>query len=220
MKALLLGSIGTLSDTSELQREAFNAAFERHGLDWSWDRDVYRDMLRNSGGQARIEAQAQAEGIVVDAAAIHATKSSLFQEMLDAGRATARPGLRDTLERARKDGIGLAFVSTTSRENVDRLLAGIDVAPDTFDLVTSADDVAAGKPAPEVFHLAADRLGVSRADCTAVEDNVEGIRAAHDAGMTCIAWPNANTEGHDFGEARIAGANLFDTVFPDAAPAR
>lgn len=50
MTALLFGSIGTIADTSELQREAFNAAFLRHGLDWSWDRATYRALLTTAGG--------------------------------------------------------------------------------------------------------------------------------------------------------------------------
>ncbi|CTQ49882.1 HAD family hydrolase [Jannaschia donghaensis] len=220
MKALLLGSIGTLSDTSELQREAFNAAFLRHGLDWSWDRDDYRDMLRASGGQDRIETQAAAEGISVDAAAIHATKSAMFQEMLNQGRADPRPGVMDAIERARADGTKLGFVTTTSRANVDSVLAALDIVPETFDIITSSDDVTHGKPASEVYHLAAERLAVSRADCTVVEDNVGGVRAALDAGMACIAWPNENTADHDFGGVRVAGTNLGDTLYPATADAR
>lgn len=213
MKALLLGSIGALSDTSELQREAFNAAFSKHGLNWSWDRETYRKMLRTSGGQARITAQAEAEGIAIDAAAIHATKSELFQTILDAGRATPRPGVTEAIAFAQTNDLKLGFISTTSRANIDSLLAGIDIAPGTFDLITSDDDVASGKPAPDVFHFAAERLGVSRADCTVVEDNTDGVRAAQRAGMTCIAWPNANTADHDFGDATIATGNLFETLF-------
>ena len=53
MPALLLGSISTVADTSERQRQAFNQAFEAHGLDWRWDQDQYRSMLSRSGGQAR-----------------------------------------------------------------------------------------------------------------------------------------------------------------------
>ncbi len=53
MSALLFGSISTIADTSELQREAYNRAFEAHGLEWNWDRDRYRSMLDSSGGKNR-----------------------------------------------------------------------------------------------------------------------------------------------------------------------
>ena len=55
MPALLFGSISTIADTSELQRQAFNDAFEAHGLDWRWDRDEYRSLLEQSGGMDRVD---------------------------------------------------------------------------------------------------------------------------------------------------------------------
>ncbi|WP_208454489.1 HAD-IA family hydrolase [Jannaschia marina] len=212
MQALLLGSIGVLSDTSELQREAFNTAFERHGLDWSWDRDAYREMLTASGGTARIAVQATEAGVEIDAAAVHATKSALFQEMLAQGRATLRPGVRAAMDLARGKGARLGFVTTTGRDNVDALLAALDIPPAEFDLITSRDDVTEGKPAPEVYHLACERLDVSRTACVAVEDNVDGARAANAAGIPCLVWPNANTAGHDFGDLPRVGDSLLDAL--------
>lgn len=220
MNALLFGSIGTLSDTSELQREAFNEAFRTHGLDWTWDRKAYRDMLRSSGGKARIAAQADAEGIDVDAGAIHDIKSALFQKMLDDGRAEARPGVRDALKRARDEGRKLGFVTTTDRANVDRLLAALGIAPSTFDIVTSRDDATNGKPAPDIYELAARRLAVAPRDCLVVEDNSDGVRAALAAGMACIAWPNANTKGHDFTGAQMVKDSLPEMIFSNLPAAR
>lgn len=75
MPALLFGSISTVVDTSELQRRAFNQAFQMHDLDWEWERDDYRGMLAASGGQNRIAAYAQSLGQQVDARAIYLTKS-------------------------------------------------------------------------------------------------------------------------------------------------
>ena len=54
MSAILFGSISSLADTSEIQREAFNAAFAEHGLVWRWDRDDYRSQLRSNGGADRL----------------------------------------------------------------------------------------------------------------------------------------------------------------------
>ena len=218
MKALLLGSIGTLSDTSELQRRAFNGAFRDHGLDWHWERDVYRHMLRESGGARRIRAQADAEGAEVDADAVHATKSERFQALLDGGAAEARPGVDALIARARSEGVGLGFVTTTSRENVAALLRGLDLAPAAFDVVVTRDDVAAAKPAPDCYHFAAAALATAPEHCLAVEDNSDGVRAALAAGMACLAWPNANTEGHDFDGARLVGGDIAAAVWDgDAA---
>ena len=80
MSAILFGSISTLADTSELQRRAFNEAFAAHNLDWQWSQDDYREMLGSNGGAQRIADYAASRGDDVDAAEVHATKSSIFQE--------------------------------------------------------------------------------------------------------------------------------------------
>ena len=53
-KAMLFGSIGTLAETSDIQRNSFNEAFKISGLDWFWDEDKYRNLLSKSGGTGRI----------------------------------------------------------------------------------------------------------------------------------------------------------------------
>ena len=55
MKAVLFGSIGTLIETSDIQRESFNQAFKEAGLDWYWDQEDYTKLLKKSGGTKRIE---------------------------------------------------------------------------------------------------------------------------------------------------------------------
>ncbi|MET0929093.1 MAG: hypothetical protein ABWX74_06215, partial [Aeromicrobium sp.] len=82
MSAILFGSISTLADTSELQRRAFNEAFSAHGLDWTWERDDYVGMLGSNGGAGRIAEYATSKGVDVDADAVHATKSQIFQDLL------------------------------------------------------------------------------------------------------------------------------------------
>ena len=54
--ALIFDVDGTLAETEELHRQAFNHAFARHGLDWQWDRAVYKDLLRVTGGKERMRA--------------------------------------------------------------------------------------------------------------------------------------------------------------------
>lgn len=213
MKAILLGSIGTLADTSEIQRHAFNEAFADHGLDLAWERDHYRHMLEVAGGADRIRRAAEARGIPVDADAVHATKSERFRAHLDAGEAEARPGIVALIERAQHDGLNLGLVTTTSRENVDRLLRALDVPRSAFDVIVTREDVSAPKPAPDCYHLAAASIATAPEDCLAVEDNVDGAQAAMAAGMTCLAWPNANTEGHDFGPARPVSGDIAASVF-------
>ena len=67
MRALLFGSIGTLIETSNIQRESFNQAFKEIGLDWHWDQESYKKLLKKSGGTKRIEDFAQKNNVNVDA---------------------------------------------------------------------------------------------------------------------------------------------------------
>ena len=82
-KALFIGSIGVIAETSDLQRQAFNAAFERFGLPLQWDRASYAKMLRKPGGKARILAAAEEAGLadIVDASAVYAVKQGAFDAL-------------------------------------------------------------------------------------------------------------------------------------------
>lgn len=213
MKALLFGSIGNLSDTSEMQREAFNNAFAHHNLDWYWSRDVYRELLRQSGGRGRIASMAKEAGHEVEAAAIHATKSALFQSALERGGATPRPGVKDAIARARKEGAALGLVTTTSSDNVNQLLSALDLPPKTFDVIVTAEQVESGKPSPDCYACAAATLALSPKQCIDVEDNVDGVRAALAAGTPCLAWPGENNIGHDFKGARMVEGSLMNAVW-------
>lgn len=203
MPAVLFGSISTLADTSELQRAAFNEAFVAHGLDWSWDRDEYLALLEKSGGQDRVSEYAAARGETVDAAAIHATKSEIFQSSLSAEQLEARAGVVDTIAEARSQGYRVALVTTTTPENVSALLAALapQVEAAHLDLVLDATDVERPKPDPAAYDLALVRLGVDASDAVAIEDNLGGVESARAAGLAVVAFPNENTVGHDFGAA-------------------
>jgi HAD superfamily hydrolase (TIGR01509 family) len=98
------------------------------------------------------------------------------------------PGATDALARlARRWPLGMA--SSSPREVVDAVLTQAGIAS-LFRAVVSSDEVATGKPAPDVYLEAARRLGVAPGDCVAVEDSTNGILAAHAAGMAVVAVPN------------------------------
>ncbi|QUJ76562.1 HAD-IA family hydrolase [Sulfitobacter albidus] len=202
MKAILFGSLSVLVDTSELQRTAFNTAFREAGLDWDWTPDLYRDLLTASGGRDRIADYAEGRGDTVDVAALHARKSEIFQDALRSSDIGLRPVTLEMMDFADETGIKTAFVSTTSRENLDAVMQGFG-GQDALKLalVTDADTVSAGKPDPAIYLHALDALGLEAADVIAVEDNVPGMQAAQAAGITCVVYPNQNTVGHDFGGA-------------------
>jgi HAD superfamily hydrolase (TIGR01509 family) len=98
------------------------------------------------------------------------------------------PGAIDTVRRL-ADEFALGLASSSNRELIDLVLAagGID---SLFAATASSEEVAAGKPAPDVYLEVARRLGVDPHDCVAVEDSHNGIRSAKAAGMRCVAVPN------------------------------
>src|SRR5690242_15412130 len=162
-------------------------------------------MLATSGGSARVAEYGKTRGQAVDAQAVHATKSALFQKSL-AGAATPRPGVVETIRQAKAAGVKLGLVTTTAPENVAALLdaLGPDIGRDDFDVVVDSGQVEQPKPDGAAYAYALRQLGEDAAHAVAVEDNVDGVRAAVAADVTCVAFPNANTAGHDFpGAARV-----------------
>lgn len=198
MSAILFGSISSLADTSELQRQAFNDTFSRLGLDWFWDRDTYRAMLASNGGEKRVAEYAEQREDTVDVAAIHALKTDRFHELLATASIRARSGVVDCVRAARSRGIPVVVVTTTSPENVTAVLEASDLERTSFEFVLDADHVENPKPDPEVYRLALARLAISPGACIAIEDNAGGLAAATAAGVPCVAFPNENTAGHDF----------------------
>ncbi|QPH55018.1 HAD-IA family hydrolase [Pontivivens ytuae] len=213
MDALFFGSIGTVAETSEMQRRAFNAAFAEDGLDWDWGRELYQDMLTRSGGADRIRRYADQHGPDLDderIARLHARKTEIFDKEMQETGLTPRPGVRRLLTEARKEKLPVAFVTATGKENVDALLTATSgiLRPDDFDLIVTREMIEEGKPAPDAYNLALERLNVSHP--LAIEDNAQGVSAAVAAGIPCIATPGANTTGEDYSDAVAVLPHLGD----------
>ncbi len=216
MPAILFGSIGSLADTSELQRRAFNEAFQTHGLNWNWDQATYSELIKSSGGKERIADVAASKGETVNAAAVHQTKSEIFQKLMVVEDIKPRAGVIEVIEKASAAGVELGFITTTSAENVAGLLAALEPAIATahFKLILNRSDVADSKPSPEVYELALRELGFKASECVAVEDNVAGVASARAAGIACVATPGTNYANHDFSQATTVVDRLdFDALY-------
>ncbi|MEM9968009.1 MAG: HAD-IA family hydrolase [Pseudomonadota bacterium] len=196
MRAVLFGSIGTLAETSELQRAAFNAAFAEAGLGWSWSRETYKRMLIKSGGRARIAAFARSQQTAVNVDQLHQRKTEIFQELLSLSKLEARPGVFDTLQALRDANTPISLVTTTSLSNVAQVLSALELEQGVFDVLVHAGLVQHPKPAPDAYRFALETLGVPAGDSLAIEDNPDGVIAAQTAGVPCIALPG---DMHDEG---------------------
>jgi HAD superfamily hydrolase (TIGR01509 family) len=202
MSAILFGSISTVADTSELQRDAFNRAFDDHGLGWRWDREQYVEMLASNGGRDRIAEFARSAGEDVDADAVHRTKSEWFRRLVRENPPKPREGVAETISAAHRNGHKVGLVTTTSPENIEALVGALGtILGEGFDLVVDSTQVEKPKPDGAAYTFALAQLGEPAGECVAIEDNVGGVDAARDAGVACVAFPNANTAEHDFGAA-------------------
>lgn len=208
LSALILDVDGTLAETEEAHRRAFNESFAAAGLGWRWSRETYAGLLRTAGGRERLRAfqsgLPEGERLAADAiAALHRDKTARYREIVAGGGLALRPGVAVLVARARARGLRLAVATTTGRENVETLTAACWGRPAAavFDAIATGDEVAAKKPAPDVYRLALARLGLAPAACLAVEDSRIGLRAALAAGIATVVTPSAWTRGEDFAGA-------------------
>jgi HAD superfamily hydrolase (TIGR01509 family) len=209
-RALIFDVDGTLAETEELHREAFNAAFAASGLDWSWDQNLYRDLLRTTGGRERILVHAGRIGAEVDAAALHKLKTRIYGERVEAGLLALRPGVAALIEHGRREGMALAIATTTSRPNVAALITATlgREAVSWFASIRTGEDVAVKKPDPEVYHLVLSDLGLSAPDCLCFEDSQNGLEAALRAGLPTIVTPSLYSAHDDFSGATLVVESL------------
>ncbi|KYH03487.1 HAD family hydrolase [Bradyrhizobium sp. DOA1] len=207
--ALIFDVDGTLAETEELHRQAFNHAFARHGLGWEWDRAVYKDLLRVTGGKERMRAHHARLEIAVplsdaDIAELHRIKTAHYAGLIETGCCPLRPGVAELLAAAKARGQRLAIATTTSHANIDALLSQA-LGPrwtGDFDAVVAGDDVRHKKPAPDVYLEVLARLRLDAPDCVAIEDSANGLIAASRANIPVLITRSLYFRDDDFSDAR------------------
>ena len=205
-KALIFDVDGTLAETEELHRQAFNRAFAVAGVDFTWNRELYGELLGVTGGRRRILSYFERRGMAIDDAALasatqlHAAKNRHYAEAMAGGAIALRPGVARVVAEARESGIKVAIATTTGRSNLTALLDAVaaTLPRNSFDVVVTGEDVTALKPDPEAYVLALRRLGLPAAACLAFEDSEVGLRAAVGAGIATIVTPSLYTRHQDF----------------------
>ncbi len=223
LRALIFDVDGTLAETEEAHRAAFNATFAAHRLNWFWNRDDYARLLKTTGGKERMAAYCAEIGVETrpDIAALHADKTRRYTAALAEGRLALRPGVGALMARARAAGLRLAIATTTSRPNVEALAQCVWGRPasDLFDVIAAGDEVAAKKPAPDVYLLALARLDLPASAAIALEDSRNGLLSARAAGLRCVITPSVYTATEDFTGADWVIPSLDNAHLPEVLQA-
>jgi beta-phosphoglucomutase family hydrolase len=194
---------GVLVDTAPFHFQAWRALFASQGKDLS--EDEFRrtfglrndDILRMNLGEMPPERLRE----------LADRKEELFREAIN-GRIVPLPGAVDLVRRLRAKSVKQAVVSSAPRQNVETILEALALAA-AFDALVTEQDVQRGKPDPQGYLLAAERLDVPPAKCIVIEDAPAGVEAAKRAGMRCIGLAAARRP-EDLAASDLVVATLED----------
>ncbi len=142
-------------------------------------------------------------------------KEALYREIVGRSEIAALPGAAEWLARLREAGVPCAVASSTQRLNIDAVLARIGLQ-EAFCAIVSAEDVVHGKPHPEVFLKAAERLRIAPDRCVVFEDAHVGIEAGHAAGMKVVAVTTTH-RADELGAADVVVRQLDELTIEQVA---
>lgn len=230
MTALLFDCDGVLADTErDGHLPAFNLMFDELGVPAHWSEDDYAEKLRIGGGKERMASLFAEPGFPERAgvpddpqartdllARWHRTKTAHFKQLVADGKIPPRSGVHRVVNEALDRGWTVAVCSTSAEESV-RAVAERAAGADAVSKISffCGDVVPAKKPAPDVYLLAVEELGLDPADTLVVEDSRNGLLAATAAGLRCLVTVSSYTREERFDEAVLVVSELGD---PGGAP--
>ena len=195
--ALLWDVDGTLAETErDGHRVAFNGAFQALNVPWRWDEQRYGALLKVAGGRERLlhdmrfqeDAPPDNAEREILAGKVHQLKNELYADIIARGLLKLRDGVRELMDDCLLAKVRMGIVTTTSRCNVDALLAsqlGENWAS-LFSAIVCAEQAPNKKPHPQAYVLALHELRVKPEYAVAIEDAAAGVSAAQAAGVPVI----------------------------------
>ena len=226
--ALIFNADGTISETDEIHRRAFNLAFRDFDLGWHWSQSVYSRFINILTNQAKIMSFVQSfrpeEAFKLEDGGLLKSvierKNEHYLDMIEAGAACLRPGVSRVIKEARIAGVKLGLVSLSGRRDFECVLQnhfGIG-ALSMFDAVSTAEDVEMNEhPRTNMSSIYAKTLGkmsVSAADTFTIEAREPGTEAARNLGLNVIATPGLYTSSCRFQAADLVLSDLGHPAAP------
>jgi HAD superfamily hydrolase (TIGR01509 family) len=208
--AVVFDNDGLLLDTEEAWTRAERTLFARVGRTFTMAHK--RTLIGSSRSMAAVKLESILERPGQGETLMDELHELVMQEALHG--VEPRPGALELLARLTDAGVQLAVASNSEREFLERTLAGAALLRDgPFAVIVSATEIEHPKPAPDIYHEACRRLGVSPATAVALEDSPIGVAAAAAAGMFVIGVPY-------FAGAQLPGAGLLVGSLADPAVAK
>lgn len=209
MEAILFDCDGVLADTErDGHRPAFNQAFAENDLNEDWGVERYGVLLETGGGKERMTAhwnevgwpeslpEEKRKDKVLE---LHLRKTDIFMDFIDAGKIPLRAGVLRLVDEAIANDVRLAVCSTSNEKAVSNLVSTL-MGPERAAKfqIYAGDMVKVKKPAPDVYNMAVDEMGLDKSRCVIVEDSHIGLGAALAAGISCIVTKSSYTGEEDF----------------------
>ena len=210
IKALIFDCDGVLVDTErDGHRVGFNRAFAQMGIDAEWDVELYGKLLLVAGGKERMRAyfdeygwpegadSAEARDALI--VALHKLKTEITSGLVAEGGLPLRPGIARIVDEAIAAGVRLGVCTTSNPKFIDAVLDLFGPERKAkFDFVHAGDVVAKKKPAPDIYLLALETLGLPAHACMVIEDSRNGLLAARGAGLPTLVTTSTYTVDEDF----------------------
>ena len=199
-KALIFGSIGTIVETSNIQRKSFNKAFKEFGLDWYWSASEYKKLLEKSGGENRLSKYANKKNVKINTKKLRDLKTKFFNDYLKKNEIKPRDGVLNIINFCKKNNIKLGFATSTTINNINSIFYTLKntIGKNDFNFIGNDKIVLRKKPHPDIYNITLKKLNIRPEECLAIEDTEESMKSALKAKIRCIAFPGKLHEHQKF----------------------
>ena len=205
IRAVAFDMDGLMFNTEDLYDQVGQILLQRRGLRFTHELKM---MMMGRPGTTAFEIMIAECNLDDSAATLQQESDQIFQDLLPAGIRTM-PGLIELLDHLESLDLPKAVVTSSHRNFAQRALGFFDLEP-RFRFVLTAEDVVNGKPHPEMYVTAAQKLNVSPYQLLALEDSLFGTQSAKAAGAITIAVPTEHSRGVDFGHVDHVADSLKD----------
>ena len=217
IKAILFGSIGTIVETSNIQRNCFNLAFKISGLKWHWSKVLYQSMLKKSGGEKRVKKFSLEKKTLVNAKKIRNLKTLIFNNFLKKNKLKPRAGVIDVIKYCKKNKIKIGFVTSTTKNNVDAVFISLNkyIKKRDFDYIGHDKIIKNFNNKTDIYLDCLKKLKLSNKNCLAIEDTEISLKYAKKAKLKCIAFPGDFHRAGKYKDSFIKVRRLNSKIFAD-----